>query len=74
MGHMRNHSGVHHRTETIRRYSMGWLLQAACRVYQRGAELHREHERRVRRAGISGLFDLSDTGAVSGNWRRLGSS
>jgi hypothetical protein len=60
-------------TESIRRYSLNSLLQAACRVYQRGMDVYQENERALRRGGVSGLFDLSDTsgGAVTGRWRRM---
>lgn len=61
------------RADSIRRYSLTSLLQAACRVYQRGIDACAENERALRRGGVSGLFDLSDTsgGAVTGRWRRL---
>jgi hypothetical protein len=59
--------------ESIRRYSLNSLLQAACRVYQRGMEVYHDNERALRRGGVSGLFDLSDiaSGPVTGRWRRL---
>ncbi|MCS6912938.1 MAG: hypothetical protein RMK29_04990 [Myxococcales bacterium] len=53
-----------HRTanvDSIRRYSLHSLLQAACRVHQRGMELSLESEQQLRSAGLSSQFDLSDT-------------
>ncbi len=57
-------------SEGIRRYSMTWLLRAACRVNERGMQLHDEHRRLVRHNGVNGLFDLSDADR-SGNYKRL---
>lgn len=57
--------------DSIRRYSLNSLLQAACRVYQRGMELHRENERQLRHIGLSSQFDLSDTASASETWPRL---
>jgi hypothetical protein len=53
--------------DTIRRYSLSWLLRAASRVYERGAAIDRQEDFAD---GVSGLFDLSDT-AQTGQFRRI---
>lgn len=52
----------------IRRYSMTWLLHAACRVYERGVAVQAAHARRIR-AGMDELFDLSDANTTGRHYR-----
>ncbi len=51
--------------QDIRRYSMNWLLRAACRVSQRSITVQDKTRRQLRVLGVDGLFDLSDTGPAA---------
>jgi hypothetical protein len=48
------------RREQVRRYSLNWLHQAACRVYERELLAHEEHMSIQIRRGLTGRFDLTD--------------
>lgn len=56
--------------DAIRRYSMAWLLRAACRVNERGQHQEDEHRRISRNRGVEALFDLSDA-SMTGEFRKL---